>query len=94
MKSKTVIVSENDSLTLKMCRSYNRHTAVTGDAQDNVINTLEKHSLDHEEHDWKLWLILALVVVKLIIILWKEYKAAMRRQAIRAVNQRASTQNI
>ena len=55
-----------------------------GDAQINIVNTLNSHSEKHYNHELKLYLILFVVTLQLILTLYKIYKNFYRRQALKA----------
>lgn len=56
----------------RMGKSASKTVSTEGDPQVNIINQLEDHSVRHESHELKLWLILSLNVLQIIwaVLLW------------------------
>ena len=61
-----------------------RNVHNSGDAQVNVINTLEDHTVAHDSHELKLWIILGAVIAQLLLLLYKEHQRAAKKRALKA----------
>ena len=77
-----------------MGKTQSRSAQNTGDAQVNVINTLEAHSGAHVGHELKLWLILSLVVLQTILTSYKYYTKSANKRAMKAARSIAGIHNI
>ena len=56
----------------KMGKTQSRNVGSSGDAQVNIVNSLEDHSAAHESHEIKLWIILVAVMIQLLLLLYKQ----------------------
>ena len=64
----------------------------TGDSTVEVNNVLEQHQTFHEEHAFKLWLILVLVSIQVIFLAYNQIKTMNRRNAMKAAKSIANLQ--
>ena len=67
-----------------MGTSQSRSVHNSGDAQVNVINTLEGHTVAHDNHELKLWVILVAVIMQLLFLSYKEHQRAAKKRALKA----------
>lgn len=72
-------------------KDENVHQA--GDTNVNIIQHLEQNQNRHDEHEIKLWIILAIVIIQLILVLRKTLKKKWRRQGFEK-GKAISTANI
>lgn len=64
----------------------------TGDSTVEVNNVLEQHQTYHEEHEFKLWLILVLVTVQVVFLVYKQIKKNNKKNAMKAAKSIANLQ--
>ena len=67
-----------------MGKTQSRNVGSSGDAQVNIVNSLEDHSAAHESHELKLWIILVVVIAQLLILLYKQNQRAAKKRALKA----------
>ena len=67
-----------------MGKTYSKNFENKGDLQVSIVNSLESNSSAHEEHELKLWVIIALLVVLLGINLHKLYAQKVKRKALKS----------
>lgn len=64
-----------------MGKQQSKTTSISGDPQVNIVNQLEDHSILHEEHAIKLWILLALNIIQLSVTAYKWHAKHVRRRA-------------
>lgn len=62
-----------------------------GDKDVTIIANQELHTIYHDEHEIKLWLILIIVLIQLLLVF---YKLLQRRERRRAFKSRRNLDNI
>ena len=67
-----------------MGKTQSRSATNSGDAQISIVNALEDHSVAHESHELKLWIILVAVMIQLLLLLYKQQQRAAKRRAMKA----------
>lgn len=77
-----------------MGKTYSKNTQNSGDPQVNIQNSLNVHSEWHEEHDFKLTVILCAVCAHLALALFVQYKRYSRAQAMKVAKSVANLQNV
>lgn len=65
-----------------------------GDANVQITNMLENHEAYHEDHQFKLWLILVMVSLHTVIAVYKMMKKYHRKNAIKAAKSVADLQRV
>lgn len=73
-----------------MGKSASKTVSTTGDPQVNIVNQLEDHSVRHEGHELKLWLLLAL---NLLQILWAVFQWNTKRIKTKAFRKGLKSQD-
>lgn len=64
-----------------MGKPQSKSTSVNGDPQVNIINQLEEHSVLHEDHALKLWILLTLNIIQIAVTVYKWHEKRVRRKA-------------
>lgn len=77
-----------------MGKSSSKPKITTSGTNVEINNILEQHQELHENHEFKLWLILALVTVQVVVLCYKELKQQSRKNAIKAAQSVANLQNV
>ena len=75
-----------------MGKTQSKHTSQEGDTNINIVENLENNQVQHENHEIKLWLILAINVVQIIFLVFKTLKRRWRREGFERA--RAASQDI
>ena len=71
-----------------------KSSQLNGDPQVQVLNHLELNAEAHADHEFKMTIILAVVVLQLLLTAIKWYKKNTRSQALKATQSVAAIQQI
>lgn len=77
-----------------MGKTWSKSSQNSGDPQVNIQNSLNVHEEWHEDHDFKLTVILCVVCAQLALALIHLYKQHTRAQAIKVAKSVATLQNV
>lgn len=77
-----------------MGKSSSKPKITTSGTNVEINTILEQHQELHENHEFKLWLILVLVAIQVIVLCYKELKLQSRRNALKAAKSVANIENV
>lgn len=72
-----------------MGKSNSKNSITSDNPQVQVLNQLEWHEEQHNEHDFKITIILVLVAIQLSITIYRLYKDHTKVQALKAAKSLA-----
>ena len=77
-----------------MGKSASKNIQSSGDTNVQIINSLENHSQFHEDHDIKLWIILALVVFLVLTKVYQILRDHNKKQTLKLARSVATLQQV
>ena len=77
-----------------MGKTQSKAISQSGDPQVTVIQNQEVHTQMHEDHEIKLWIILALLCILVLFKIQSVYKKRERKTAIKAARSVAALSDV